>query len=115
MYGKNKALLIVAPMLAVATIFMLNTISSSYLKMEGISTKDEISLKSPGETEKVEEGSASIASKGEEGVQKPFAYTMPKEAERVEYMNNILPYIIGVVSASVIFVILNKSKSKSSK
>ncbi len=103
MHG-NMVLLIAAPVLAIATILMLNTISSYFMHVSY--TEDERSLKASSGEEK--ERSASIASR-EEGLQAQFAYTKPREIEGVEYVNNILPYIIGVVSASAIFVVLKRS------
>jgi len=39
-----------------------------------------------------------------------LAYTVTKEIERDGYVNNILPYIIGVASTSVTFIVLNRLK-----
>ncbi len=103
MHGNNKALFIAAPVLALATILMLNTISSHFMHVSY--TEDERSLKAPSGEEK--EGDASIASR-EEGLQAQFAYTEPRETG-AEHVNNILPYVIGVVSAFTIFVILRRS------
>jgi|GEM_PF-1080436 hypothetical protein len=105
MHSKSNVLLVSAPMLAIATILMLNTISS-YLNAN---SRDERSLNAS-EMEKVGEGEVSIARRGD-NLQEPFAYTVPKEIEGGEgYVNNILPYIIGVASASVTFIVLNRLK-----
>jgi hypothetical protein len=106
MHSKSNVLLVSAPMLAIATILMLNTISS-YLNAN---SRDERSLNAS-EMEKVGEGEVSIARRGD-NLQEPFAYTVPKEIEGGEgYVNNILPYIIGVASASVTFIVLNRLKN----
>jgi hypothetical protein len=108
MHSKSNVLLVSAPMLAIATILMLNTISS-YLNMGNANARDERSLNAS-EMEKVGEGEVSIARRGD-NLQEPFAYTVPKEIEGGEgYVNNILPYIIGVASASVTFIVLNRLK-----
>jgi hypothetical protein len=105
MHSKSNVLLVSAPMLAIATILMLNTISS-YLNANA---RDERSLNAS-EMEKVGEGEVSIARRGD-NLKEPFAYTVPKEIEGGEgYVNNILPYIIGVASASATFIVLNRLK-----
>ncbi len=111
MHSKSNVLLVSAPMLAIATILMLNTISS-YLNMGNANARDERSLNASEmeKREKVGEGEVSIARRGD-NLQEPFAYTVPKEIEGGEgYVNNILPYIIGVASASATFIVLNRLK-----
>ncbi len=108
---QSNLLLLSAPILAIVTILMLNTISS-YLNMGDASTRYERSLNAPSEIEereKMEEGEVSIARRGD-NLHEHFAYTVPKEIEGERYVNNILPYIIGVTSASVTFIVLNRLK-----
>ncbi len=105
---QSNLLLLSAPILAIVTILMLNTISSYFMG----DARYERSLNAPSEIEereKMEEGEVSIARRGD-NLHEHFAYTVPKEIEGERYVNNILPYIIGVTSASVTFIVLNRLK-----